>query len=72
MLRRIVAFLYAVHFPLYQSLVAIIGAVLCIRILLDYSWGQAFSCGAVTVGAYWLGQGIVTLLHRSTSRYPTK
>lgn len=68
MLRRTADALYAIHFPVYQSLVAILGAVLCIHILLDYSWGQSFTCGAVTVGAYWLGQGIVTLMYRSARR----
>jgi hypothetical protein len=57
--------LVAIHFELYQTLLALIATVAVLHILLDYNWPHAAAYGAVTVAAYWVGQGIVALIQRA-------
>lgn len=58
----------AVHYELYQTFVALLGMVAVIHILCDFAWPRALGYGAITVGSYWVGQGIVTLFQRPTRR----
>jgi len=60
-LRRAVV---AAHYPVYQTLLAVLGTVFSIHILFDYSLSKSLGYGAVTILAYWIGQGIVVLLQR--------
>jgi hypothetical protein len=60
--------LIAIHYPVYQTVVALAGIILSIRLLFEYSWGQSAVCGASLVASFWVGQGIVTLIRRGTRR----
>lgn len=60
-LRRAVV---AAHYPVYQTLLAVLGTVFSIHFLFDYSLTKSLGYGVVTVLAYWIGQGIVAMLQR--------
>jgi hypothetical protein len=60
--------LITIHYPIYQTVVALAGIILSIRLLFDYSWGQSAACGAALVASFWVGQGIVLLIRRGTRR----
>lgn len=60
-------FLIDVHYPLYVTVLAMIGAVLSIRLLGDYSWREAAFYGVTLVLAFWLGQAVIGLLQKTQS-----
>jgi hypothetical protein len=64
LLRWIVAY----HFPVYQTLVGLFGVIACLRILSPYSLPLCIGYGSVTVGSYWVGQGLVALVQRRRAK----
>jgi Na+/citrate or Na+/malate symporter len=56
--------LIAIHYDLYQTVLALVGAVVLLHLLFDYSWSHSAMYGAVTVVSYWIGQGIVATVQR--------
>ena len=56
--------LVAVHYDLYQTVLALVGAVVLLHLLFDYSWSHSAMYGGVTVVSYWVGQGIVATIQR--------
>ena len=55
----------AARFALYNTVLWVVGLVAIIHLLFDYSWSLSLGYSAVTVGSYWLGQGIVTVLQKA-------
>ena len=56
-------------FRAYRLVLTVLGTVLCIHILCDYSWSVSAVYGVSTVGSFYLGQGVVSLFqHRERNR----
>ena len=51
-------------YDLYQTLIAIIGMVGVNRILFELPWPRATGYAVVTVLAYWVGTGLVSLFQK--------
>ena len=60
--------LIALHYPIYQTIVALAGIILSIRLLFDYSWGKSATYGIAMAASFWVGQGLVLLIRRATRR----
>jgi hypothetical protein len=60
--------LIALHYPIYQTIVALAGIILSIRLLFDYSWGRSATYSIAMVASFWVGQALVTLIRRATRR----
>jgi len=56
--------LIAIHYDLYQTFLTLVGAIVLLHLLFDYSWAHSAAYGVVTVASYWVGQGIVALIQR--------
>ena len=54
----------ALHYPLYLTLLASIGAIVGIRLLMEYSWRDSVLYGVTLVLSFWLGQVVVGLMNR--------
>lgn len=67
MLRNTSVTAAAARFALYNTVLWLVGLVAIIHMLFDYSWSLSLGYSAVTVGSYWLGQGIVTVLQKTRS-----
>ena len=51
-------------YDLYQTLIAIIGMIGVNRILFELPWPRAIGYAVVTVLAYWVGTGLVSLFQK--------
>ncbi|GEM_PF-2806329 len=51
-------------YTLLQSVCTVIVAFFVIHTFFDFSWQRALTLSVATVGGYWLGQGVLSLLER--------
>ena len=58
----------ACHFAMYQTLVAFAGIVAILLLLSPYTRAASCVYAGVTVGSYWIGQGLVVLLQKRKAR----